>query len=85
MLHRVLVLVAKRPSMQSTDVPRVRFSSLLGIATWNCGGLTPTQQHLCAELDYGVLAFSFWFLQIQLMVYDIVSIHTYAIKITEMS
>ena len=52
----VAALVANRPSMQSMDVPHVRFSSLLRIATWNCGGLTFPQQQFCAELGYDVLA-----------------------------
>ena len=42
--------------MQSMDVERVRCSSLLRFATWNCGGLSQSQKQFCAELDYDVLA-----------------------------
>ena len=41
---------------QSTETRTVGCAQRLRLATWNCGGLSYTQQVLCDELGYDVLA-----------------------------
>ena len=57
LVHSSMVLAVKTTIDDNTTRPdHLKLGQRLKVATWNCGGLTFTQKHLCQELGYDLLA-----------------------------